>query len=125
MHSLTKFRALGMLRPVPLLLTILACGKTAEPDAYGNFEATEVVVSSESSGQLRWFTPTEGAHIAHGTVVAVVDTTQLNLEGASTKRSSWWPAAHASARAGCSTRRPPLRSSSTWLTGTIAHSWRR
>lgn len=84
MHSLTKFRALGMLRPVPLLLTILACGKTAEPDAYGNFEATEIVVSSESSGQLRWFTPTEGAHIAHGTVVGVVDTTQLNLEGAQT-----------------------------------------
>lgn len=84
MHSLTTFQTLRMLRPVPLLLTILACGKTAEPDAYGNFEATEIVVSSESSGQLRWFTPTEGAHIAHGTVVAVVDTTQLNLEGAQT-----------------------------------------
>ena len=81
---LTTFRAFGMLRPVPLLLTIIACGRTAEPDAYGNFEATEVVVSSESGGQLRWFTPTEGAHIAHGTVVGVVDTTQLNLEGAQT-----------------------------------------
>ena len=82
MHSLTTFWTLRMLRPVPLLLTILACGKTPEPDAYGNFEATEVVVSSEIGGQLRWFTPTEGAHIANSAVVGVVDTTQLNLERA-------------------------------------------
>ena len=84
MHSPSSFQANRALRSVPLFLAILACGKTAEPDAYGNFEATEVVVSSEIGGQLRWFSPTDGAHIAQGTVVGVVDTTQLNLERAQT-----------------------------------------
>ncbi|MEO8619795.1 MAG: HlyD family efflux transporter periplasmic adaptor subunit [bacterium] len=61
-----------------------ACSKKAEPDAYGNFEANEVVVSSEASGQLKWFTPIEGAKLATGAIVGVVDTTQLDLERAQT-----------------------------------------
>lgn len=65
-------------------VTASACSKKADPDAYGNFEATEVVVSSEASGQLKWFTPTEGVKLATGVIVGVVDTTQLDLERAQT-----------------------------------------
>jgi HlyD family secretion protein len=57
----------------------VACGDE-EPDAFGNFEATEVVVSPQASGQLLWFTPTEGVPLPAGAVVGVVDTTQLALE---------------------------------------------
>ena len=64
------------------LAALCACAKKSEPDAYGNFEAREVVVSSQTGGQLRWFTPAEGARIAAGAIVGLVDTTQLDLERA-------------------------------------------
>ena len=58
---------------------MLACGGDDEPDAYGTFEANEVVVSAQVGGQLLSFAPVEGARIPAGTVVGVVDTTQLAL----------------------------------------------
>ena len=68
------------------LLTLIAllagCNRDRQPDAYGTFEANEVVVSSEVSGQLLTFTPVEGTAISRGAVVALVDTTQLALERA-------------------------------------------
>ena len=54
-----------------------ACAHAPAPDAYGNFEATEVVVSAQTAGQLLSFGLTEGDTIAPGAVVALVDTTQL------------------------------------------------
>src|SRR3954468_9900524 len=57
-----------------------ACHGGDQPDAYGNFEATEVVVSAETSGQLLWFTADEGRHIGAGELVGVIDTTQLALQ---------------------------------------------
>ena len=62
------------------LAIALACKDKREPDAYGNFEALEVVVSSQANGQLRSFTPIEGERIAAGAIVGVIDTTQLELE---------------------------------------------
>ena len=72
-----------MPRLATLLLAVLAlsaCRDKDEPDAYGNFEATEVVVSAETGGKLLWFTPEEGKRITAGTAVALVDTAQLGLE---------------------------------------------
>lgn len=60
----------------------ISCRGGKEPDAYGNFEADEVSVSAQASGQLTSFTPVEGATLRVGEVVAVVDTTQLALERA-------------------------------------------
>jgi membrane fusion protein YbhG len=60
--------------------TLGACGKDEQPDAYGNIEATEVVVGAQASGQLESFTPAEGARIGVGAVTAVVDTTALALQ---------------------------------------------
>ena len=60
----------------------VACRGVKEPDAYGNFEANEVSVSAQTSGQLISFTPVEGTHLLAGAVVGLVDTTQLALERA-------------------------------------------
>ena len=60
--------------------SIAACHRAAKPDAYGNFEATEVVVSAQTTGQLQKFTPVEGARLDKGAIVAVIDTTQLSLQ---------------------------------------------
>jgi len=57
-----------------------ACGRKSEADAYGTFEATEIVVSAQSSGQIERFLPTEGMRLSRGAVVGLVDTTQLSLE---------------------------------------------
>ena len=63
-----------------LLLLTAACNRDEEPDAYGTFEANEVVVSAQTTGQLLTFTPVEGAQIARGAIIAIVDTAQLSLE---------------------------------------------
>ena len=57
---------------------LAGCGED-EPDAYGNFEAAEVVVSAEGSGRLLRFEPREGEQVAAGAVVALIDTTALSL----------------------------------------------
>lgn len=62
--------------------TAIACGREPEPDAYGNFEAIEVVVSAEESGRLLSFTAREGARLDPGVVVGTIDTTPLALERA-------------------------------------------
>jgi HlyD family secretion protein len=69
---------------IGILLTSLAlaasCRDTNQPDAYGNFETTEVVVSAETSGQLLSFNADEGQTLAAGQLVGVIDTTQLMLQ---------------------------------------------
>ena len=62
------------------LAIFTACNRDREPDAYGTFEAEEVVVSAQTTGQLTTFTPVEGTQIPRGAIVAIVDTTQLSLE---------------------------------------------
>jgi len=61
-------------------LTLPACNREPEPDAYGNFEANEVVVSAQVGGPLLSFTPVEGMTLAQGAVVAQIDTVPAALE---------------------------------------------
>ncbi|HHE07553.1 MAG TPA: HlyD family efflux transporter periplasmic adaptor subunit [Chlorobaculum parvum] len=61
-------------------LSLSGCGRHDRSDGYGNFESTEIVVSSEASGKLIRYDVDEGLRFAKGQVVAVVDTTQLALE---------------------------------------------
>ena len=77
------------MRPLLQLLTLLSiatlvsgCNRGRQPDAYGTFEANEVVVSAQTTGQLLTFTPSEGTLLSQGAVVALVDTAQLALERA-------------------------------------------
>ena len=65
-----------------LFVCAAACHRGKDPDAYGNFEADEVSVSAQASGQLTSFTPVEGSTLRVGEVAGVVDTTQLALERA-------------------------------------------
>ncbi|MBL8960534.1 MAG: HlyD family efflux transporter periplasmic adaptor subunit [Gemmatimonadetes bacterium] len=67
-------------RHAATLLLLGACRTEDLPDAYGNFEATEVVVASQMSGPVTRFAVSEGATVDRGTVVAVIDTTAFVLE---------------------------------------------
>jgi membrane fusion protein YbhG len=58
----------------------IGCRSSGQPDAYGNFETKEVVVSAETSGPLLWYTPDDGQAIDSGAVVGMVDTLQLVLQ---------------------------------------------
>ena len=50
-------------------------------DGYGNFDAhAEVIVSSQTMGELLYFNVEEGSLLKAGTVVGLVDTTQLHLK---------------------------------------------
>jgi HlyD family secretion protein len=59
----------------------LSCGrKTTEADAYGSFEATEVVVSAETAGRILSYDMSEGSTVEKGQTIAVIDTTLLILQ---------------------------------------------
>jgi Multidrug resistance efflux pump len=60
--------------------SLAACNRAHQPDAYGTFEANEVVVSAQTSGQLLNFTPVEGSQLSRGAIVGLVDTAQLALQ---------------------------------------------
>ena len=61
------------------VLVLAACGRE-QPDAYGNFEATEVTVAAEVGGRLLAFRLEEGDRVARDSVVGLVDTVPLVLE---------------------------------------------
>jgi len=63
-----------------ILIAAAACRRAPQPDAYGNVEATEVVVSAETPGRLMTYTVTEGQTLTPDAVVATIDATQLTLE---------------------------------------------
>jgi HlyD family secretion protein len=64
-------------------LILAGCKNGAdEADAYGNFEATEVIVSSETSGRIIKFEVTEGTEIEKGVEIALIDTTFFHLQKA-------------------------------------------
>jgi HlyD family secretion protein len=64
----------AVLMAVPL---VAGCAKKAEPDAYGNVEAIEVVVGAEATGRLLTYTVTDGSA---GAVVGTIDAAQLGFE---------------------------------------------
>lgn len=64
-----------------LLLPMVACNQNVDSaDAYGNFEAIEVLVSAESNGRIITFLPQEGATLQKDQVAITIDTTQLYLQ---------------------------------------------
>ena len=61
-------------------IVLTACGNSEkEYDATGIFEATEVTVSAEQSGQLVRFSVNEGDEVVMGREVGLIDTTQTWL----------------------------------------------
>jgi len=54
--------------------------KSDQADAYGNFEATEVIISAETSGRILSFNVTEGMDVEEGSDIALIDTTLFHLQ---------------------------------------------
>ena len=67
---------------IAFILLAGCTGNTDKADAYGNFEATEVIVSAETSGRIVRFDPVEGMDIVKGAEIALIDTTLLHLQKA-------------------------------------------
>ena len=75
-----KFSKLHSLWALSLLLA-LGCGPTQnDADAFGNFEAREVIVASETAGRLLQFHVEQGQVLEPGVEVGVVDTMQVSLQ---------------------------------------------
>lgn len=70
----------GVVLAAVIAAASIGCNRGTTPDAYGNFEATEIVVSAQTTGQVERFTPVEGMQLAAGADVALIDTTQLALQ---------------------------------------------
>ncbi len=67
--------------PVIMLLAAAGCGRgESDADAWGTFEAEEIIISAESSGRIISMDVTEGMMVAGGAVIAVTDTTMLVLQ---------------------------------------------
>jgi HlyD family secretion protein len=60
---------------------IISCNKKGKvSDAYGNFEAEEVIIAAESQGKLVEFYINEGDKLRAGQVVGYIDSVQLYLK---------------------------------------------
>ncbi|HLV91971.1 MAG TPA: biotin/lipoyl-binding protein, partial [Aequorivita sp.] len=59
--------------------TLTSCSNDEKADGYGNFEATEITISSEANGKLNFLNLEEGQHLKKGELIGLVDTTQLHL----------------------------------------------
>lgn len=64
-----------------LLTFFLSCsGNSDKADGYGNFEATETIVSAEGTGKILFFEVEEGKVFEKNAVVGIIDTIQLSLK---------------------------------------------
>lgn len=67
--------------PVLAITLLNACEAPEDTaDAYGNFEARELLVPAETSGKIIQLDVEEGQRLAKGQLVAIIDTTQLHLK---------------------------------------------
>lgn len=73
---------------ISFVFTFVACDSGREKsDAYGNFEAIEIIVSSEANGKILNFDIEEGALLSENKALGIVDTTQLYLQKVQLTRS--------------------------------------
>jgi HlyD family secretion protein len=64
-----------------LTLAFYSCNSNEKTsDAYGNFEASELIISSEVPGKIILFTVEEGQQLKNGQLVAVIDTILLSKQ---------------------------------------------
>ncbi len=59
---------------------MMSCNQSEDgADAYGNFEATEIIVSSEGNGQIIRFQIKLGQELSQGAQIGLIDTSQLHF----------------------------------------------
>ncbi len=72
-----KLRYLFFILP----LAFASCNNNGnKSDAYGNFEATEVIVSAQANGKLLTFNVDEGKLLKQGDLIGIIDTVDLSLK---------------------------------------------
>jgi len=73
---------------IAFLFLVVSCNNGEDiSDAYGNFEATDKLISSEVSGRVIQLKVDEGQKLNVGDVIALVDTTQLIIKRKQLKAS--------------------------------------
>ena len=65
---------------INLFVAISCSDDIQKADAYGNFEATEITISSESNGKIIHLDLKEGESISKGKTIAQIDTIALQLK---------------------------------------------
>ena len=80
MCPLVGFRSVSLGCAIVVFGLAVACAKPVAPDAYGNVEATSVVVGAESGGRLVSFDPKEGDTLMSDAIVGVIDAAELGLQ---------------------------------------------
>jgi HlyD family secretion protein len=66
-----------------VIIAVSGCrNNIGQADAFGNFEATEIIISAETSGRVIRFNATEGIEIEKGSEIALIDTTLFHLQKA-------------------------------------------
>lgn len=66
---------------ISTIVVLASCGSSGDKaDAYGNFEAVEIMVSAESNGKIKAMKVDEGVTISRGEVIATIDTMQLHFK---------------------------------------------
>ncbi|NTW10704.1 MAG: HlyD family efflux transporter periplasmic adaptor subunit [Chlorobiaceae bacterium] len=73
------FSASGAFFFLICILSAGGCANSGKSDGYGNFESTEVIVSTETTGKLLQFPVREGDRIGRGFAAAQIDTLQLHF----------------------------------------------
>lgn len=73
-------RKLFGLYGILMIFMLAGCGTEEKSDAYGQFEATEIIISSEAQGRLLQFNVNEGSMLEAGQQVGYVDTSRLILQ---------------------------------------------
>jgi len=82
MHNnikLNNMKTRMLLLALPLFF-IGCSGNNKGSDAYGNFEAKEIIVSAEAQGKIIQLNIEEGTLLKQGQLVGFIDTTMLNLQ---------------------------------------------
>ena len=68
-------------RLIPIIMILASCSEqNSKSDAYGNFEATEIIVSSEVAGKVLNLTLNDGDELIDKQIVGYIDTVQLSLK---------------------------------------------
>lgn len=62
------------------LVLFVSCNRDKKSDAYGNFSADEIIISSESNGKIISINFKEGDNIKIGDTIAIIDNTILELK---------------------------------------------
>lgn len=66
---------------IVLIISILSCNSRNEKaDGYGNFEATEIIISAENTGKIEKFDVNEGNQLKKNQFVGFIDTIPISLK---------------------------------------------